>query len=81
MIIMKGMVDKMSNEVIHVGVVGKPGMEVSACIDVLKQGFCTDVGIIIKEELDELNPVQKGYREDMDKYTKQVKDYNDKSRK
>jgi hypothetical protein len=65
----------------HLGIIGNPGQEESACIDVLKQGFCTDVGKVIEDELAELNPVQKGYREDADKHEKQVKDYNDKSRK
>ena len=53
--------------------VGNPGQEESACIDVLEQGFCTDVGKVIEEELAE---VQEGYRSDMVKYGKQLERYN-----
>jgi hypothetical protein len=68
-------------DVIVVGTIGNPGQEESACIDVLRLNICEDVGKIIEEELAELNPVQKGYRDDAKKHQKQVKDYNDKSSK
>jgi phage tail sheath protein FI len=60
--------------------VGKPGATTSAKIDVLETGKLTDVGKVIQEELDELNPVQEGYKEDMVKYEKQIRRYNDQSR-
>jgi len=56
--------------IIVVGTIGKPGSEASAKIDVLEQGFRTDVGKVIKDELEE---VQIGYREDMVKYKNQIK--------
>ena len=66
----------MDNKPVVVLEIGNPGQEESACIDVLEQGFCTDVGKIIQEELDE---VQTGYREDMIKYKKQTERYNDEN--
>ena len=51
--------------VVVVRTIGKPGSTTSAKIDVLDTGTRVDVGKMIKEELEELNPVQKGYREDM----------------
>ena len=67
--------------------VGNPGQEESACIDVLRQGFCTDAGKLIQEELDEVQDsvydskryVQDGYREDMIKYKKQVERYKNEN--
>ena len=70
----------MSDKVIIVGTIGKPGMEVSATFSPLNMDKVTDVGKVVQDELDELNPVQKGYREDMVKYKKQTERYNnDKS--
>jgi hypothetical protein len=60
--------------------VGNPGQTESAHIDVYKENIIVDVGKIIEDELAELNPVQAGYREDMVKYEKQIRRYNDQSR-
>ncbi len=65
------------SDIIVIGTIGNPGQEESACIDVLEEGKCIDVGKIIEEELAELNPVQKGYNDDMAKYAKQNKHYKE----
>ena len=62
----------MSDKIIKVPVCGKPGMTVSAKIDVLKTDVYVDVGKAIEDELEAINPQQDGYRKDMIKYAKQV---------
>ena len=62
----------MSNVVDVVGVIGKPGSEVSATFSPLDRGDKVDVGKIVAEQLEELDPVQTGYNEDEIKYNKQI---------
>jgi hypothetical protein len=62
----------MSDKIVKVPVCGRPGMTVSAKIDVLETGVYTDVGKVVEEELDAINPQQEGYRKDMAKYARQV---------
>ncbi len=63
----------MSDKVIVVGTIGKPGMEVSATFSPLDMPKVTDVGKVVREELEE---VQSGYREDMVKYRIQTERFN-----
>jgi hypothetical protein len=69
------------DDIIVVGTMGNPGQEESAHMDPLKMGGLVDVGSMIKEEIEEINPVQRGYQEDSVKYEKQVRRYNGKSSK
>ena len=63
------------NDVVVVGTVGKPGSVASATFSPLDRGDHVDVGKLVGEELDELNPVQVGYNVDMTKYKSQVDKY------
>ncbi len=60
------------DDVIYTGRIGNPGQTESATFSPLDRGDSTDVGKVIQEQLEELNPVQAGYREDMVKYGKQI---------
>ena len=68
------------NDVVVVGTIGRPGSQTSAMIDPLDMGTRTDVGQVVEEEVDEVSP-QIGYHEDLKKYEKQVKEYNENSKK
>ena len=61
------------SDVVVVGTIGKPGMEVSATFSPLNMEATTDVGAVVRRELEE---VQDGYRKDMVKYKKQTERYN-----
>jgi hypothetical protein len=64
------------DDVIYTGRIGNPGQTESATFSPLeREGDMTDVGKIIQEELEELNPTQAGYREDMVKYKDQIEKY------
>jgi hypothetical protein len=67
----------MSDKVIVVGTIGNPGQVESATFSPLDRGDLVDVGKIVAEELEELNPVQVGYNEDSAKYAEQIKIYKD----
>ena len=64
----------MSNIVTVIGTIGNPGQTESATFSPLDRGDCVDVGKLVAEQLEQLNPVQVGYNEDEKKYTKQIKD-------
>ena len=64
------------SDVVVVGTLGNPGQKESATFSPLERGDNVDVGAIVAKELEELNPVQKGYREDMVKYKNQIKRIN-----
>ena len=65
------------DDVIYTGRIGNPGQKESATFSPLdREGDMTDVGKVIQDQLDELNPTQAGYREDMIKYKKQTERYN-----
>ena len=66
----------MRKDVVKTLSIGRPGMKVSAVIDVYEENIFVDVGAAIKKELEELNPQQEGYREDAEKYAAQVDRYN-----
>ncbi len=65
------------NDITIVGTIGKPGTKFSATFSPLNTEIPTDVGKVIEEEIAELNPVQKGYNDDMAKYAKQNKHYKE----
>ena len=60
------------NDIIHTGKIGNPGQTASATFSPLDRGDMVDIGKMIADELEELNPTQVGYREDMVKYKDQV---------
>ena len=67
----------MANEVTVVGTIGNPGQTESATFSPLDNGDFVDVGKMVADELEELNPVQVGYNEDSEKYAEQTKKYKD----
>jgi hypothetical protein len=67
----------MDKDIVVVGSIGNPGQVESATFSPLDRGDLVDVGKIVAEELEELNPVQVGYNEDSAKYAEQTKKYKD----
>ena len=67
----------MDKDIVVVGSIGNPGQVESATFSPLDRGDLVDVGKIVADELEELNPVQVGYNEDSAKYAEQTKKYKD----